>query len=179
MAATIQSLFPFTTNKSKDFTLEPIYTEFRAPLVAGKYVFSEATTPAKVFGKLLQSEVGIVAGVMISANCAPDDFAQAIDKPLELQIINGGNNSPVNYAPFPFTAFAHGDNFQAQWEITAATTDQEDSFKLSVTGEVDQLPGMSQNELVLRIAFNYIRANKKKLEGLESVTPIIGGAKNG
>lgn len=165
MAATIQSLFPFTTNKYNDFAVYPCVTEFRAPIQAGQYVFNETTTPPKEFGKLLQSETGIIAGVMISANCAPDDFAQAVTSPLLLQIIHDGNKTPVNKSPFPFSAFAHGDNFQVQWEITAATIDQEDAFLLAVNGAVDQLPGMTQNELILRVAFNYIRANKDKLEG--------------
>lgn len=165
MAATIQSLFPFTTNRGEDFTIYPVVTEFRAPIVAGKYVFSEATTPAQVFGKLLQGQIGIIAGVMISANCTSENFTRGIDTPLELQILQGGNNTRVNMAPFPFSAFAHGDNFQAQWKITAATINQEDDFKLAVVGSVNQLTGMTENELILRIAFNFIRANEKKILG--------------
>lgn len=165
MAATIQSLFPFTTNRGKDFTIYPVVTEFRAPIIGGKYVFSEATTPAQVFGKLLQDQIGIIAGVMISANCTADNFTRGIDTPLELQILQRGNDTRVNMSPFPFTAFAHGDNFQAQWEITAATIEQEDDFKLAVAGSVNQLTGMTENELVLRIAFNFIRANAKKILG--------------
>lgn len=164
MAATLQSLFPFTTNKSGDFTVYPSCVEFHAPIIAGKYVFSEATTPAQVFGKLLQKERGIIAGVMLSANTRADNFAAGIDAPLKLQVLHGGNNTPINMAPFPFGSFAHGDNFQADWEITAASINQEDEFKLSVEGEVNQLSGMTNNELILRVAFNFIRVKADALK---------------
>ena len=164
MANTKYSLFPFSTISKKDFTVDPVCIEFAAPLVAGKYVFSSATTPAKRFGELLQGEHGFVAGVMISANTTADNFAAAIDKPLELQILHGANQSAINMCAFPFSTFAHGDNFLADWEITAATVNRKDDFLLQVTGEVNQLTGMTQNELILRVAFNYIRAQKNAVK---------------
>ena len=60
MANTKYSLFPFSTISKNDFTVYPVSIEFKAPLVAGKYVFSASTTPAKVFGELLQGEHGFV-----------------------------------------------------------------------------------------------------------------------
>ena len=164
MANTKYSLFPFSTIAKKDFTIYPVSIEFRAPLIAGKYVFSPATTPAKVFGELMQNECGIVAGVMLSANTTAENFAAGVDKPLELQILHGGNQSAINMTPFPFSTFAHGDNFIADWEITAANVSRKDDFLLQVTGEVNQLTGMTQNELILKIAFNYIRAEKKAVK---------------
>lgn len=167
MAATLQSLFPFTNNKGEDFTVFPCYTEFSAPVVNGKYIFDENTTPAVEFGKLLQGQTGVIAGVMISANCADDQFTSALEpgKPLKLQVLHGSNNTPINMAPFPFTAFAHGDNFSAQWRIVGASVKQEENFKLAVTGEVDQLSNMTSNELLIRISFNFYRVGTTNLKG--------------
>ena len=165
MANTLHSLFPYSRNRWKDFTVFPCYTEFSAPVVLGKYIFSEKTTPAVEFGKLLQGQTGIIAGVMISANCSAADFSAAVDKPLELQILHGGNNTPINMAPFPFTEFSQGDNFTQPWEITGASTKQEEAFKLAITGELDQLQNMSINELVLKVAFNFIRFGSKNIKG--------------
>lgn len=165
MANTIHSLFPYSRNRWKDFTVFPCYAEFSAPVVSGKYIFSEATTPAVDFGKLLQGQTGIIAGVMISANCSNADFSAAVDKPLKLQILHGGNNTPINMAPFPFTEFSQGDNFTQSWEITAATMKQEEDFKLSLSGELEQLQNMTLNELVLKISFNFIRVGSHNLQG--------------
>lgn len=165
MANTLHSLFPYSRNRWNDFTVFPCYTEFSAPVVLGKYIFSEQTTPAVEFGKLLQGQTGIIAGVMISANCSDADFSAAVDKPLKLQILHGGNNTPINMAPFPFTEFSQGDNFTQSWEITGASMKQEESFKLDITGELDQLQNMTLNELVLKISFNFIRIGSANLKG--------------
>ena len=165
MANTLNSLFPYSRNRWNDFTVFPCYTEFSAPVVLGKYIFSEQTTPAVEFGKLLQGQTGIIAGVMISANCSDADFSAAVDKPLKLQILHGGNNTPINMAPFPFTEFSQGDNFTQSWEITGASTKQEENFKLSIAGELDQLQNMSLNELVLKVSFNFIRVGSANLKG--------------
>lgn len=165
MANTLHSLFPYSRNRWNDFTVFPCYTEFSAPVVLGKYIFSEQTTPAVEFGKLLQGQTGIIAGVMISANCSDADFSEAVDKPLKLQILHGGNNTPINMAPFPFTEFSQGDNFTQSWEITGASTKQEENFKLAISGELDQLQNMSLNELVLKVSFNFIRVGSANLKG--------------
>ena len=165
MANTLHSLFPYSRNRWNDFTVFPCYTEFSAPVVLGKYIFSEQTTPAVEFGKLLQGQTGIIAGVMISANCSDADFSAAVDKPLKLQILHGGNNTPINMAPFPFTEFSQGDNFTQSWEITGASTKQEENFKLAIAGELDQLQNMTLNELVLKVSFNFIRVGSANLKG--------------
>lgn len=165
MAASIQSLFPFTQNRAEDFTVYPCWCKFSAPVVGGKYVFNASTTPPQYFGDLLQKEKGIIAGVMISANCSDAAFTSAVDDPLFLQILHGGNGTPVNMKPFPFSSFAHGDNFQLQWEPTGQDANQQEQFFLEVKGEVNQLPGMTQNELVLKVAFNYYRVGKDNLKG--------------
>ena len=165
MAQTIQSLFPFTTNKRKDFLVYPCYVDFAAPVIGGKYIFSEATTPAKVFGKLQQGQTGVIAGVNISANTTPDNFTSGVENPLLLQILNSGNETPVNLAPFPFSQLSDTQGFQEEWEITAATMQQQDFFKLAITGEVNQLTGMTNNELILRVTFNFIKVASEKIEG--------------
>lgn len=165
MANTLQNLFPLTHNKAEDFNVYPVCVKFSAPVIAGKYVFSEATTPAQVFGTLLQRQKGVIAGVMLSANCTPAAFASGLDSPLKLQILHGGNRTPVNMAPFPFSTFADGDNFQEQWEVSGTDINQEEEFLLQVTGEVDQLQNMTNNELVLKVAFNYIRVGIDNLRG--------------
>ena len=164
MAATIQSLFPFTKIRANDFTVYPVYCKFSAPIIGGKYIFSEKTTPPQEFGELLQPQTGIIAGVMISANCSSDEFTSALDEQLFLQILHGGNGTPVNMAPFPFSSFAHGDNFQLQWEPSGTTPTQEEKFYLQIQGEVNQLTGMTQNELVLKVAFNYYRVGTDQLK---------------
>lgn len=165
MANTISSLFPQTFNNWKDFTIIPHYAEFSAPVVSGKYIFSKETTPPVFFEKLLQGQTGVVAGVSISANCDAAQFAAAVEKPLLLQILHGGNNTPINMGPFPFTEFSQGDNFTQAWEITASTLKQEEDFKISVEGELEQLTGMTLNELVLKVCFNFIRVGSKNLKG--------------
>ena len=163
MAATIHSLFPQVMPDIEAFTVYPCYAEFDAPLVGGKYLFGSYYTPAVNFGKLLQGQFGVIAGVMISANCAPADFTQALDKPLQLRVIHGGNKTPVNMAPFPFTEFSQGDNFQLIWKITGSTVQQEESFMLDVSGEVDQLSNMTNNELKLKVTFNFYRVSENEL----------------
>lgn len=179
MAATLQSLFPLTSNRGNDFSVCPCYCEFSAPIVSGKYIFNKNTTPPVEFGKLLQGEKGIIAGVMITANCTDDQFTSALEpgKPLKLQLLHGSNNSPISMSPFPFTAFSHGDNFSAQWEIVGSTMLQEDPCLLSVVGEVNQITGMTSNELLLRISFIYYRVSSKKLnpvkmEGIKYLSPV-------
>ena len=164
-SATIQSLFPYTQNRAEDFTVVPCFCEFSAPLVGGKYVFDYVLTPPVEFEKLLQGQKGIIAGVMISANCSDAEFTAAVDSPLLIQVLHGENNTPVNLKPFPFTQFSQGAEFQLQWEITAATMLQEEAARLAITGQVDQIPGLGVNELVIRIGFNYYRVGKKNLKG--------------
>lgn len=163
MASTIQNLFPFSTLPANAVTITPVYLEFSAPVQAGKYVFSETTTPAQVIEKIPQGQRAVIAGIQISANCSPDDFAAGVDSPLMLQVLHGGNRTPINYRPFPFAQFSHGDLFTLNWEITAADTSQEDSFLLSVNGKVNQIGNMNSNELVLKVLFNLYRidANRK------------------
>ena len=165
MAQTLQSLFPYTNNRAEYFNIYPVYLKFSAPIVAGQYVFNETLTPSKVFGKLLQPQKGIIAGVMISANCTESQFTSAIDDPLYLQILHGGNKTPVNMSAFPFGNFAQGDNFQLQWKCSGGSTSQEEEFLLQVSGKVNQLTGMNSNELDLKIAFNFIRVGIDELKG--------------
>ena len=94
MANTLQNLFPFTNNRAEDFNIYPVFLKFSAPIVAGQYVFNETLTPSQVFGKLLQPQKGVIAGVMISANCSESDFTSAVDDPLYLQICTAGTRRP-------------------------------------------------------------------------------------
>ena len=157
MAATLQSLFPVTQHEGKKFTVYPCIAEFSAGIENGKYIFSQRTTPAVKFGRLLQGQTGVIAGVLISANCSDSDFTKSLNKPLSLQVVHGGNRTPVNMSPFYFTSFANGSNFQLQWEITASNVNQDDDFLLGVFGSVDQIDNMTDDHLILKIAFNFIR----------------------
>lgn len=162
MANTLQSLFPFSTVSPESTKVEPCAVEFSAPIIAGHYVFSEDTTPAQYFGKLDQGKTGVIAGVMIGANCEPDDFALSVEEPLKLQVINGTNRTPITLAPFMFTQFAHGDNYATWWNITGSSaTPYNDSFYLSVEGRVKQINNMTDNELKLKICFNFWSVDKK------------------
>lgn len=165
MSNTLQSLFPCTHNRAEDFTVYPCYVEFTASIYNGKYIFNETTTPPKVFGKLLQKEKGIIAGVMVAANCTDQQFTEAVNGCMKLQILHGENNTPVNLSPYPFANFSQGGNFQQQWENTAETMQQEEDVKLAVYGAVDQLTSMTQSELVLKVSFNFIRVGKDNLKG--------------
>lgn len=158
MANTIYSLFPLSQIKSEHVTIYPCYVEFRAPIVNGQYVFENM---ASEFGKLLQGQTGVIAGVSISANCTDAEFTTAIEEPLMLRVVHGENKTTVNAAPFPFTAFEQVENFQLDWDITGATMKQEEPFLLDVTGTVNQIPGMTNNELILRVSFNYMRVASK------------------
>lgn len=161
MAFSLQSLFPFSTVSPESTQVYPRSVMFSAPIQAGEYVFSEATTPAQEFGTLTQGKTGVIAGVMIGANCAPDDFALSVKEPLKLQVLNGTNHTPVSLAPFMFTQFAHGDNYCAWWNITGSSENRyEDSFLLSVEGRVKQIANMTDNELKLKICFNFWRVDR-------------------
>lgn len=160
MAQTLNSLFPFSTLAIKGATVFPTKVEFEAPLVAGKYVFDESTTPAQKFDcKLMQEQAGVIAGVRISANCTQEDFAANAEN-LTLQILHGGNETPVNMNAFPFSTFQDGDNFQEIFVPTGFNTLPEEEFKLAVNGSVRQISGMLENVLRLKISFNFIRVPK-------------------
>lgn len=164
MANTLQNLFPLTNHNPDDFNIYPVYVKFSAPVIGGKYVFSPTTTPAQAFGDLLQPQAGVIAGVMVSANCDAAQFTAALDEPLFLQILHGGNKTPVNMRPFPFSDFSQADNFQLQWKCSGGDRNQQEKFLLQITGSVNQLTGMTNNELVLRVSFNFIRVGLDKLE---------------
>ena len=165
MANTLQNLFPFSTISPDRAQVYPVTVEFSAPIVAGEYVFNETLTPGQVFGRLSQNQTGVIAGVMIGANCTPEDFAQNVNGVLKLQVLNGANKTPVNLAPFPFSQFAHGDNYALWWNITGAAKQYEDEFILQVTGRVKQIANMTENELKIKISFNYWRVDKRELVG--------------
>lgn len=157
MAATLNSLFPFSTLPQNGVTINPTMVEFEAPVIAGKYVFSSATTPPKSFGSLMKGQAGLIAGVMISANCTPADFAANCDK-LEMRVLHGGNLTPVNMGAFPFSTFQAGDNFQVNFEITGGDKLPEEEIYIEIAGTVSQIANMNENVLRLKIAFNYYRA---------------------
>ena len=166
MANTLQNLFPFSTINPVRAQVYPVNVEFNAPIIGGEYVFDESTTPAKSFGTgLSQKQTGVIAGVMIGANCTPEDFAANVVTNLELQVLNGSNGTPVNLAPFPFSQFAHGDNYALWWNITGAATPYIDDFLLQVSGKVKQIDDMTENELILKIAFNFWRVDNGELGG--------------
>lgn len=166
MANTLQNLFPFSTIRPAGAQVYPCAVEFSAPIQAGFYVFDKTTTPPARFSYLNQGQTGVIAGVMIGGNCTPGDFAQAVQEPLKLQVYNGGNRTPVNLAPFPFSQFAHGDNYSLWWNITQAAN-YKDDFYLGIEGKVKQIANMTDNELKIKIAFNFWRIDNGQLEGGE------------
>ena len=162
MANTLQSLFPFSTVSPESTKVYPQFVEFSAPIQAGNYVFSKDTTPPHPFGVLEQGKMGVIAGVMIGANCSPEDFALSVKEPLQLQVLNGTNRTPVSLAPFMFSQFSHGDNYSAWWKITgSSSTRYADKFLLSVEGKVKQIPSVTDNELKLKISFNLWLVDEK------------------
>lgn len=162
MSQTLNSLFPFSLLRAEKVDICPAVVVFEAPIVAGEYIFSEATTPAKVFGDLPQGQAGVIAGVMISANCTPEDFAAAAEN-INMRVLHGGNNTPINMGAFPFSTFQDGENFQAAWKITASNNNAADTFKISVRGRVNQIANMSENILRLKVAFNFLRMPESML----------------
>lgn len=163
MANTLQSLFPFSTISQKNVQVYPCTVEFSAPLVAGHYVFDDVNTPPQVFSDLSQEQTGVIAGVMISANCSAEKFAAAVDEPLLLQVLNGSNNTPVNLKPFPFSQFSQGENYTLWFNITGSQTLYIDEFYLQLTGKIRQISGMTSNELKIKISFNFWRVDKGEL----------------
>lgn len=157
MAATIQSLFPYTKINPDFVNVYPCLASFEAPVIAGKFVFNETTTPPVNFGKILQGQKGVIAGLMLSSNCSESEFTTNVVEPLKLQVIHGGNLTPVNMAGFPFSNFSQAENFQLQWVSTGVTIDQEEEFLLSVNGKLNQIPGIASNKLKLDVVFNFIR----------------------
>lgn len=156
MAATIQSLFPFSTIDPDKATIYPRLASFEAPVIGGEFVFNETTTPPVNFGKVLQGQKGVIAGLMLSANCSDSEFTTNVVEPLKLQVIHGGNLTPVNLTGFPFSNFSQAENFELQWKATGVTVEQEEDFFLSVNGKVNQIPGIASNKLKLDIVFNFI-----------------------
>ena len=165
MANTLQNLFPFSTIRPARALVYPCALEFIAPITAGHYVFSENNRVP--FGtKLLQEQTGVIAGVMISANCSAEDFAAAVDEPLKIQIFQGGNDTPVNLAPFPFSQFSHGDNYSLWFNITQAAN-YENEFFVALSGKVRQIANMTSNELKIKLAFNFWRIDNAMIQGGE------------
>lgn len=165
MANTLQSLFPFSTINPARALVYPCSVEFSAPITAGHYVFKDANRVS--FGTtLLQEQTGVIAGIMISGNCSAEDFAAAVDEPLKIQIYQGGNDTPVNLAPFPFSQFSHGDNYVLWFGITQAAN-YKNEFFVALSGKVRQIANMTSNELKIKLAFNFWRVDKAMLEGGE------------
>lgn len=157
MAATIQSLFPFTQINPDQVNIYPCLATFEAPVIAGEFVFNDTVTPPVNFGKLLQGQKGVIAGLMLSANCSDSEFTSNVVEPLKLQVIHGGNGTPVNMAGFPFSNFSQAENFELQWVATGVDVAQEENFFLSVNGKLNQIPGIASNVLKLDVVFNFIR----------------------
>lgn len=164
MANTLQSLFPFSTISPERAHVYPVTVKYSAPIIGGEYVFNDTTTPPQVFGQLPQNQTGVIAGVMIGANCAPADFAQNVVDVLKLQILNGSNKTPVNMSPFPFSEFSHGDNYSLWWNITGSSQVYTDDFLLQISGKVKQIANMTDNELKINISFNYWRIDNEELK---------------
>ncbi len=165
MANTLQNLFPFSTISPARAQVYPCAVEFIAPITAGHYVFKDENRVS--FGtKLLEKQTGVIAGIMISANCTADDFTAAVDEPLKIQIYQGGNDTPVNLSPFPFSQFAHGENYSLWFNITQAAN-YENEFFVGLSGKVRQIANMTSNELKIKLAFNFWRIDKAMLEGGE------------
>lgn len=165
MANTLQNLFPFSTISPARALVYPCHIEFSAPITAGHYVFKDENR-VSLGTKLLEKQTGVIAGIMISGNCNSDDFAAAVDEPLKIQVYQGGNDTPVNLAPFPFSQFAHGDNYSLWFNITQAAN-YENEFFVGLSGKVRQIANMTSNELKIKIAFNFWRIDKAMLEGGE------------
>lgn len=165
MANTLQNLFPFSTINPSRALVYPCAVEFSAPITAGHYVFKDENRVS--FGTtLLQEQTGVIAGIMISANCSADDFAAAVDEPLKIQIYQGGNDTPVNLSPFPFSQFSHGDNYALWFNITQAA-DYKNEFFVALSGKVRQIANMNSNELKIKLAFNFWRIDNDMLQGGE------------
>lgn len=165
MANTLQNLFPLSSVCPARALVYPCAVEFSAPITAGHYVFNDDTR--KSFGsKLLEKQTGVIAGVMISGNCSAEDFSAAVDEPLKIQIYQGGNDTPVNLAPFPFSQFAHGDNYSLWFNITQAANYQNEFF-VGLSGKVRQIANMTSNELKIKLAFNFWRIDEAMLKGGE------------
>lgn len=166
MANTIQSLFPIHrkyTYAGRSFQVYPCAVEFSAPLYDGKYRFDGQTegNKAKSFGQLLQAQTGVIAGIFLSSNSSSAEFTNALDKPLELQILHGGNKTPVNESPFVFSDFAQGSNFSLQWETSGTTTNQQENFLLQIRGSVNQIFSLTDDELKISVVFNFLRTQEK------------------
>lgn len=165
MANTLQSLFPFSTISPDRAHIYPVTVKYSAPIIGGEYVFNDTTTPPQIFGQLPQEQTGVIAGVMIGANCSPSDFAKNVVDALELQILNGSNKTRVNMSPFPFSEFSHGDNYSLWWNITGAGSEPyTDDFLLKISGKVKQISDMTENELKIIISFNYWRIDNEELK---------------
>ena len=163
MANTIYSLFPYSPAVIEKAVTYPCKVEFSASIDDGKYVFNGKP---KKFGKLPMGQTGVIAGVMISANCSPDSFAAAVDDPLGLRVYHGQNKTPINMSPFYFSQFSHGDNFTVNWRVTGLTRGYSDDFLIGISGKVNQIDDMDENELRLKILFNFIRVDNKIIDKL-------------
>lgn len=166
MANTKFSLFPFSGIILEKVLIYPCSLEFSGALENGKYVFSGNE---KKFDRLSMGQTGVIAGVMVSGNCTPADFAAAVDEPLQLQVYHGRNRTPINLSPFYFSQFSDGDNFTLDWKITGTTETHADIFYLGVEGKVNQIDAMTEDELKIKISFNFMRVDNKELERVRNL----------
>jgi len=147
--STIFQAFPGLPNVETAAQVFPVAVRFTAPLVGGFFEFNQIENFA------FQGQNGekfALDGLTLAANIDTLTFSNAVDPAYNngffaLDVLRAGNRHACTMAPFKFTAFNQGTEYNANWEPTA-TTNNGENFLFRLNGRLVQTPALIAAGLV-------------------------------
>lgn len=167
--ATLWQKFPGAADIRKAAKIYPVGVRFDAPLLGGKFTFSNQSVEAF---KGNPRELYVLDGVTISGNIDGLQFCQAINPGFggglfSLNIDQAETRLPVTQAPFLFGNYDQALEFCAQWQ-TETTIADEDTFRFILNGELLQTSSIlaaGLTSISLFVTANIIRLDSNKFMG--------------
>lgn len=145
----------------------PVAVRFPAPLIAGRFEWPALEIPAFT-GQA--GEKFVLSGLTLAANIDQLAFSNAIDPAFNngffsMDIMRAGNRHAATLAPFRFTAFNQGGEYNANWAPTA-TENNAENFNFRLTGALIQTPdlvalGLLEIDLVVTANIYRIKTRSK------------------
>lgn len=166
---TIYQALPGLANIDNAAQVYPVAVKFQAPLIAGRFEWAALVAPAFI-GQA--GEKFALSGLTLAANIDQLIFSNAIDPAynggfFSMDIVREGNGHPATLAPFKFTAFNQGAEYNANWSPTA-TQNNGERFSLRMTGALIQTPeivgtGLLAIDLIVTANIYRIKTKSKLL----------------